>query len=87
MKGPVRSEGVSLFVGLALMAAMLAGCGMLDELDRQEYERACNNLGITRGTPSWDQCMLQQQALDKEGTERFLDRTAEREAVERLRRR
>lgn len=61
--------------------ATLGGCQSLDDIDRQAYQRACDNLGIQRGTPTYDQCMLQQQALDNEDSQRFLDREAVREAA------
>lgn len=73
----------SLLRSVAFTAALMAlgGCQSLDDLDREAYQRACDNLGIQRGTPTYDQCMLQQQALDNEDNQRFLDREAVREAA------
>ncbi|WP_026872944.1 hypothetical protein [Inquilinus limosus] len=63
-------------VALTAVFAALGGCQTLDDLDREAYQRACDNLGIQRGTPTYDQCMLQQQRLDNEDNQRFLDREA-----------
>lgn len=63
-------------VAFTAILTALSGCQSLDDLDREAYQRACDNLGIQRGTPSYDQCMLQQQRLDNEDNQRFLDREA-----------
>ncbi|MDX3904774.1 MAG: hypothetical protein QHC78_03690 [Pigmentiphaga sp.] len=61
-----------------LMATMLGGCGAIDfdKMEREEYQHACDNLGIARGTPTYDQCMLQQQAIRDSDTQKMLDREA-----------
>lgn len=64
---------------LAVMALSTAGCQSLDDLERANFHRACDNMGIQRGSPSYDECMLQQQRLEVEQTEGFLNRTAVRE--------
>ncbi len=68
---PARGFGLVAYTSIL---AALGGCQALDDLDREAYQRACDNLGIQRGTPTYDQCMLQQQALDNEDNQRFLDR-------------
>lgn len=66
----------NLLRSVAITAVLMAlgGCQSLDDMDREAYQRACDNLGIQRGTPTYDQCMLQQQRLDNEDNQRFLDR-------------
>ncbi len=64
---------------LALVA--LGGCAALDRMERENFQRACDNLGIARGTPAYDQCMLQQQAMENANTQKMLDRQTEREAL------
>jgi hypothetical protein len=60
---PMLASGV--LGGAAALLLGLAACGDLDEevaeMDRQAFERSCDGLGIARDSPSWDQCMLQQQ--------------------------
>lgn len=63
-------------VAFTTVLTALGGCQALDDLDREAYQRTCDNLGIQRGTPTYDQCMLQQQRLDNEDSQRFLDREA-----------
>lgn len=74
------ARGLSLIAFTAILGA-LGGCQSLDDLDREAYQRACDNLGIQRGTPTYDQCMLQQQALDNEDDQRFLDREVAKGAL------
>lgn len=69
---------------MALVGAVLAGCQALDDLDRQNYQRGCDNLGIERGTPTYDKCMLQQQRLDVEQTEGSLNRSVKRDLARDL---
>lgn len=66
----------TLFSGLLLLGS-LAGCGALDELNRMEIEdfkKTCTNLGIPPGSPNFDQCMLQQQAISEDETQRSMER-------------
>lgn len=63
---------------------VLPGCKTLDDLDRKTYQRACDNLGIERKTPTYDECMLQQQRMNNENVQRTLDRSNEREIVRGL---
>jgi len=83
----LRSQYAMAGLGLFLMLPMLSGCGLqdwFDAMDRQQFEHACANLGIARGTPSWDQCMIQQQASAKNEEQQFLNRVHEREMVREL---
>lgn len=61
---------------LVLAATALAGCDALDDMQRENYQRTCDNLGIQRGTPGYDDCMLQQQRLDAMQTQAALNRSA-----------
>ncbi|MGK9171116.1 hypothetical protein KXR53_32790 [Inquilinus limosus] len=63
-------------VAFTAVLTALGGYQSLDDLDREAYQRACDNLGIQLGTPTYDQCMLQQQRLDNEDNQRFRDREA-----------
>lgn len=81
---PALPRKISVLVGLALLSGMASGCKTLDKMERENYQSACDNLGIARGTPTYDQCMLQQQALSEESTQRSLDRSAEREAAKKI---
>lgn len=70
---------------LVSLAALLGGCGLgaeLDRMDREAYQRACDNLGIPRGTEAYSNCMVQQSAQRAEANERARDR----EALEKSRR-
>jgi hypothetical protein len=71
---------------MALIGFVLAlpSCTTLDELDRKTYQSACDNLGIARGTSTYDECMLQQQRMNNENVQRTLDRSNEREIVKAL---
>ncbi|MFC7398921.1 hypothetical protein ACFQU1_17090 [Chelatococcus sp. GCM10030263] len=81
----LQSKKSSALAAIALMTIALAGCQAIEKMEREGYQRSCDNLGIARGTPTYDQCMLQQQALDEESSQRMLDRNAEREASRRYR--
>lgn len=73
---PVSISKATLTVAF-LGTVTLAGCQTLDDLDRQSYQRACDNLGIQRGTATYDECMMQQQRLDNEDMQRAMDRAAD----------
>ena len=75
---------VTRYAAVGLLIAGVSGCQSLDDLDRETYQRACDNLGIQRGTDSYDQCMMQQQKLDVEQSEGFMNRTNERELLKGL---
>lgn len=62
--------------GCMLASLAMGGCAALDRMERENYQHACDNLGITRGTPAYDQCMLQQQAMENANTQKFMDREA-----------
>ncbi len=57
-----------------VLVSLLSGCQALDEMEADGYRKQCATLGIQPGSPHFDQCMLQQQALNEEETERSLDR-------------
>ncbi|HWX49491.1 MAG TPA: hypothetical protein VNZ61_15685 [Roseomonas sp.] len=86
------SYGSRLVLHLLAFTALilpLAGCGLqdaLDAMDRERFEKACAHLGIAKGSPSWDQCMIQQQASDREEEQRSLDRMQQREMMEKWKR-
>ncbi|MBI0433442.1 hypothetical protein [Roseomonas sp. KE0001] len=70
-------------------ALFLAGCGLqeeLDALDRQNFERGCANLGITRASPNWEQCMLQQQANETYKEQQLLNRINQENQAKELKR-
>lgn len=60
---------------LIFAGAVLTGCEALDDMQRENYQHACDNLGIQRGTPGYDDCMLQQQRLDAMQVQAALDRS------------
>jgi hypothetical protein len=72
----------ALFAGLIVMGA-LNGCQALDEMEADGYREQCANLGIRPGSASFDQCMLQQQALSENETEHSLDRMEREEEAKR----
>ena len=61
---------------LLLAGAVLTGCEALDDMQRENFQHACDNLGIQRGTPGYDDCMLQQQRLDAMQVQAAMDRSA-----------
>ncbi|WP_448786224.1 hypothetical protein [Brucella intermedia] len=67
-----------------IVAGILSGCQTLDDLDREAYQRACDNLEIPRGTSEYSQCMLQQQQMDNENIQRSMDRQTEERLIKRL---
>lgn len=67
-----------------IAASVLSGCQTLDDLDREAYQRACDNLEISRGTPEYSQCMLQQQQMDNDNIQRSIDRQTEERLIKRL---
>jgi len=78
-KGTRRMFQRDLFPKVALVSSLLlmgtlAGCGSLDNMDAEEYRQKCLKLGIQPNSPHFDQCMLQQQSLDEDQEQRFLDR-------------
>ncbi|WP_459616063.1 hypothetical protein [Bordetella sp. 2513F-2] len=73
-------RGGARFCGTVLLPVMMAGCQALDDMERENYQHECDNLGIARGTPTYDECMLQQQRLNEEEIQHSMDR----EEAERL---
>jgi hypothetical protein len=74
----MRNQSLKLAASLSIViSAALAGCGALDELDRMEVEgfkKTCTNLGIPPGSPDYDRCMLQQQAISENASQHSMDR-------------
>ncbi|MFK4822685.1 hypothetical protein ACI0FS_21260 [Ochrobactrum quorumnocens] len=67
-----------------IVASILTGCQSLDDLDREAYQRACDNLDIPRGTPEYSQCMLQQQQMDNDNFQRSMDRQTEERLIKKM---
>ena len=66
-------------LALGCLVAPPAACGLgggLDRMDREAYQRACDSLGIPRGTEAYSNCMTQQAAQRAEANERARDREA-----------
>lgn len=87
MPASAHPRRLAVFLCLALATSALGACGLqekLDEMDREKFEHACTNLGIARGTPSWDQCMIQQQASANYDEQQFLNRVQQRETAREL---
>jgi len=88
MRDSHRGRFVLRLLTFTALILPLAGCGLqdaLDDMDREKFERACAHLGIAKGSPSWDQCMIQQQASEREEEQRFLDRVQQREMMDKWR--
>ena len=65
---------------LALLLVGLAGCGIdFDKMDHDAYVAGCAKLGIDQSSPDFNQCMMQQQRLQAQSDEDFLDREALRD--------
>ncbi len=65
----------------------LGGCGVDDWINRMNAERfrkQCVSLGLTPGSNTFDNCMLQQSAQDAEKNQRIQDRVNMDEAIDRL---
>lgn len=62
--------------GCVLVAAMLSGCASIDQMAADNYRHQCDQMGIARGTPAYDECMLQQQRIEAESVQRSMDRAA-----------
>ncbi|EHM03415.1 hypothetical protein HMPREF9946_00140 [Acetobacteraceae bacterium AT-5844] len=74
-------------LSLAAAFPLLAGCGLEDALDamqRENFEQACTKLGIARSSPSWDQCMIQQQASERYEEQQALNRIQQQENARKL---
>ncbi|MFK3668495.1 hypothetical protein ACI2JN_25050 [Ochrobactrum teleogrylli] len=72
------------FLLAAFAVTALSGCQTLDKIERENYQRACDNLGIARDTPSYDECMLQQQRMENDDVQRSIDRSAEERLLKKL---
>ncbi|MNU02891.1 hypothetical protein D3C72_2467400 [compost metagenome] len=53
-------------------------------MERKNYQRACDNLGVERGTPTYDECMLQQQRMENDDIQRSIDRSNEERILKKL---
>ncbi|KGD94271.1 hypothetical protein JL37_11980 [Achromobacter sp. RTa] len=71
------SQLISRFTVLPLVftaASLLGGCAALDEMEAENYRKKCDSLGISRSSPAYDNCILQQQALEEESIQHSMDR-------------
>lgn len=72
--------------GLSILFLGLAGCGdigaELAKSDREIFQESCDDLGIARGTPGFDQCILQQQELKERRDQASQDRIRAQEAAD-----
>jgi len=59
-------------------SALLSACDTLDQWEAEEYRHKCESLGIAPGSPSFDNCILQQQKLEEEGIQHSMDRDAQK---------
>lgn len=60
-------------IALTLVACCLAGgCSALDPMPT--YRQKCDELGFQRGTDAYSNCLLEQEKMDNENSQRFLDR-------------
>ncbi len=82
------SSGKAIAIVALAATATLGGCGALDELDRmqvEQYQKTCDSLGIKRESPNYEQCMLQQQALEENASQHSMDRMEMEQAAKRIR--
>jgi len=73
-----------VFVFSVIAVTALSGCQALDKMERENYQRACDNLGIERSTPAYDECMLQQQRMENDDIQRSIDRSNEERILKKL---
>lgn len=64
-----------IFVALA-STALLAGCETLDRMEAENFQKKCDSLGISRSSPAFEKCILQQQVLEEEEVQHAMDRQA-----------
>ena len=77
-----------LWVTLAGMAMLLAGCGVdnwVSRMNAERFQKACVGFGFTPNTAAFSNCMMQQSAQNDEANQRIQDRAALDEAAEKLR--
>lgn len=77
----LNSFGLALGLGTMLL---LAGCESLDKMEADNYRHKCESLGINRGSPAYENCILQQQALEEQSIQHSMDRSAEREMLKKM---
>lgn len=86
---PFASKEISRFLRLAafvcgaVAATAVSGCQTLEKMERENYQRACDKLGIKSGTPTYDECRLKQQRMDNDDIERLLDRSTEERILQK----
>ncbi|WP_025374056.1 hypothetical protein [Advenella mimigardefordensis] len=81
-----RLKSMLLMSGL-VMAAALTGCDTLDQMEADNFRKECINLGIQPGSPNFERCMLQQQALEENSLQHSMDRVEMEETAKMLRKR
>ena len=72
---------------LACALIPLGGCGVDDWVNRMNADRfrkQCLSLGLTPGSDTFANCMLQQSAQNEEANQRMQDRANMNAAVDRL---
>ena len=75
------SSTKTMIAASLVLAGLLSGCQALDDMEAEQYRQQCATLGIQPGSPHFEQCMLQQQALDEDESQRSLDRIQRDEAA------
>lgn len=79
----MRFKLVSCLWGGVFVGVTLAGCASLDEMEAENYRHKCESLGIKANSPDFNNCMLQQQAIEEQSIQRSLDRSMTREVLKR----
>ncbi|HEU0231412.1 MAG TPA: hypothetical protein VFR20_12650 [Burkholderiaceae bacterium] len=65
------------FVVVCAAVSLLSGCALhhgLDQASLQEYQKQCDQLGFKSGTDAYSNCLLKQQEMDNDNTQRQMDR-------------
>lgn len=70
-------------LGCVLASLAFSGCSSLDRIEAENYRHKCESLGINSNSPVFDNCILQQQALEEQGIQRSMDRSIAREVLKK----
>lgn len=71
-----KSRYFALLMSVLSVCTLISGCSSLDQMEAENYRNKCESLGIKSGSPSFDSCILQQQALEEQSIQRSMDRAA-----------
>lgn len=71
-----KSRYFALLMSVLSVCTLISGCSSLDQMEAENYRNKCESLGIKSGSPSFDSCILQQQALEEQNIQRSMDRAA-----------